>query len=238
MTVRNALITGGSAGLGRALALALVEAGWTITIDGRQGDRLHRTGEDLVSRSAADRVVTVSGDIAHADHRAALVTAAARRGPVGLVVNNASDLGRSPLPRLRELDPVTFRRIWEVNVAAPLHLLQEVWPHLAEDAVIVNVSSDAAVEHYEGWGGYGSSKAALDHLTLTLAVEEQAICYAVDPGDMRTAMHQAAFPGEDISDRPDPTEVAPRLLALVGSGLPSGRYRLADLATESPEGSR
>ena len=125
--------------------------------------------------------------------------------------------------------PVTFEGL--VNVMAPLALVQDAWPHLAEHAVIINVSSDAAADHYEGWGGYGGSKAALDHQTLTWAAEEpQHRWYAVDPGDMRTAMHQAAFPGEDIGDRPEPESIAPTIAALVASGLPSGRYRAADLA--------
>ena len=175
-------------------------------------------------------LVTVLGDVADAAHRAELVQCAASYGPIDLIINNASELGGSPLPRLLDLDHQALERVWRVNVMAPLTLVQEAWPHLAEHAVIMNISSDAAVDHYEGWGGYGGSKAALDHQTLTWAAEQpQHRWYAVDPGDMRTAMQQAAFPGEDISDRPEPESIAPTIAALVASGLSSGRYRAANL---------
>ena len=167
-----------------------------------------------------------------AQHHAALTTAAAELGPVDLLVNNASELGGSPQPRLRDLDEEAYARIWRTNVLAPQQSIRAFLPQLVPGAVVINISSDAGAEHYEGWGGYGSSKAALDHQTLTWAAEEpQYTWYAFDPGDLRTAMHQAAFPGEDISDRPEPETVVPVLIALIASGLPSGRYRAADLAT-------
>jgi NAD(P)-dependent dehydrogenase (short-subunit alcohol dehydrogenase family) len=222
---QNAIITGGSAGLGRALVRILSKHGWRLVVDGRRPELLADLAAEL-----ANRVVTVSGDIADAVHRNELVQQAASSGPIDLIVNNASELGGSPQPRLLDLDEQSLERIWRVNVMAPLALVQAAWPHLAEHAVIINISSDAAADHYEGWGGYGGSKAALDHQTLTWAAEEpQHRWYAVDPGDMRTAMHQAAFPGEDISDRPEPESIAPTIAALVASGLPSGRYRAAEL---------
>jgi NAD(P)-dependent dehydrogenase (short-subunit alcohol dehydrogenase family) len=226
---QNAIITGGSAGLGRALTRWLVQQGWHVTVDGRRPDLL----ADLDAKLANPDLVTIAGDVADAAHRSELVQRTASYGPIDLIINNASELGGSPLPRLLDLGHDALERVWRVNVLAPLALVQDAWPHLAEHAVIINISSDAAADHYEGWGGYGGSKAALDHQTLTWAAEEpQHRWYAVDPGDMRTAMHQAAFPGEDISDRPEPEMVAPAIAALVTSGLPSGRYRAADL-TES-----
>jgi NAD(P)-dependent dehydrogenase (short-subunit alcohol dehydrogenase family) len=147
------------------------------------------------------------------------------------VINNASDLGGSPLPRLRDLEPAAYEQLLRTNVIAPQQLIRALLLSLQPAAVIINVSSDAGVDHYEDWGGYGSSKAALDHQTLTWATEEPNLSwYSLDPGDMRTAMHQAAFPGEDISDRPEPELVAPTIVALIASGLPSGRYRASDLA--------
>jgi NAD(P)-dependent dehydrogenase (short-subunit alcohol dehydrogenase family) len=223
---QNAIITGGSAGLGRALARILLQRGWRLTVDGRRPELL----ADLDAELASPELVTVAGDIADAAHRAELVQQAASSGPIDLIVNNASELGGSPQPRLLDLDHDALERVWRVNVLAPLALVQDAWPYLAERAVIINISSDAAADHYEGWGGYGGSKAALDHQTLTWAAEEpQHRWYAVDPGDMRTAMHQAAFPDEDVSDRPEPESIAPTIAALVGSVLPSGRYRAAEL---------
>jgi NAD(P)-dependent dehydrogenase (short-subunit alcohol dehydrogenase family) len=223
---QNAIITGGSAGLGRALARILLQRGWRLTVDGRRPELL----DDLHAELANPDLVTIAGDVADAAHRAELVQQAASAGPIDLIINNASELGGSPLPRLLDLDHDALERVWRVNVLAPLALVQDAWPYLADHAVIINVTSDAAADHYEGWGGYGGSKAALDHQTLTWAAEEpQHRWYAVDPGDMRTAMHQAAFPGEDISDRPEPEAIAPTIAALVSSGLPSGRYRAGDL---------
>ena len=224
----SALITGASAGLGRALALVLARDGWTLTIDARHPQPLERTAAELATLTD---VRALPGDVADPAHRAALVTAATERGPLDLLVNNASDLGGSPLPALRDLESAPYERLWLVNVLAPQQLVRAALPHLGPGSVVVNLSSDAGAEHYQTWGGYGSTKAALDHQTLTWAVEEPAITwYAVDPGDMRTAMHQAALPGEDISDRPEPETVAPRIAALIRSGRPSGRYVAADLS--------
>jgi NAD(P)-dependent dehydrogenase (short-subunit alcohol dehydrogenase family) len=224
-TGRTAIVTGASAGLGRALARLLAVDGWRLVIDARRSEPLATVQRELAQLTD---ITAVPGDVADHDHREALVAAAA--GDIDLLINNASDLGASPLPALRDLTPATRNRLWQVNVDAPLALLQVALPFLAPGAVVINISSDAAVEHYENWGGYGATKAALDHLTLTLAAEEPEYrFYAVDPGDMRTAMHQAAFPGEDISDRPTPESVAPRLVELARSGAPSGRYRAGDL---------
>ena len=223
----HALITGASLGLGRALAFALARRGWSLTIDARREELLAGTAQAL---SEITSVREIAGDIGQADHRDQLVAAVTADG-LDLVINNASDLGGSPLPRLRDLEADAYERLLRTNVVAPQQLLRALLPVLSQRAVIINVSSDAGVESYESWGGYGSSKAALDHQTLTWAAEEPDFTwYSIDPGDMRTAMHQAAFPGEDISDRPDPETVAPIMLALIDSGLPSGRYRAADLA--------
>jgi NAD(P)-dependent dehydrogenase (short-subunit alcohol dehydrogenase family) len=221
MDTRTALITGASRGLGQALATALNARGWRLVVDGRDAARLAATVAALPDPAL---VTAVPGDVSDPAHRAALAAAAGPR--LDLLVNNASDLGPSPLPRLAELDPAEFARVLAVNTVAPLALFQAVLPALAPGARVVQISSDAAVEAYAGWGGYGASKAALDQLTAVLAVEHPALrVYAVDPGDMRTDMHQAAFPGEDISDRPTPASVVPALLALIESDLPSGRYQ-------------
>ena len=170
--------------------------------------------------------------MADARHRTGLVAAARDLGGLDLVVNNASVLGPSPLPRLRALRPADLAEVLRVNVVAPLALVQEVLPVLRPEAAIVNVTSDASVEAYEGWGGYGASKAALDHLGAVLAAEEPELrVWSFDPGDMRTRMHQDAFPGQDISDRPLPEELAvPALRRLLDERPPSGRVRAADLA--------
>jgi NAD(P)-dependent dehydrogenase (short-subunit alcohol dehydrogenase family) len=219
-----AIVTGASRGLGLALSRRLSSAGWTVAVDARDGDRL-RDGVDGLAG-----VVRVPGDIADAGHRTELVAAARARGPIDLVVNNASLLGPSPQPPLADYPLGALRRVYEVNLLGPLGLIQAALPHLSPNAAILDITSDASVEAYAGWGGYGSSKAALDQLTAILAVEHPDLrIYAVDPGDMRTQMHQEAFPGEDISDRPQPETVVPGLLALIEGSLPSGRYRVADL---------
>jgi NAD(P)-dependent dehydrogenase (short-subunit alcohol dehydrogenase family) len=221
-----ALITGASRGLGQALATALNGRGWRLVVDGRDGDRLAATAAGL---PRPELVTALPGDVADPRHRAALTAAVGDR--LDLLVNNASDLGPSPMPRLAALGADDLERILAVNVVAPLALTGSLLPSLGRaGGRILNLSSDAAAEAYEGWGGYGASKAALDHLTAVLAVEHPELrCYAVDPGDMATDMHQAAFPGEDISDRPAPATVVPALLALVHGDRPSGRYRAADL---------
>jgi len=217
------ILTGASRGLGLALARALAERGWTLVVDARGGAALQGAAAGL------DGVVAVPGDVSDAEHRRALVDAAGDR--IDLVVNNASLLGPSPQPRLADYPLGELARVYDVNVFAPLALVQLALPRLAPDAAIVHVTSDAAVEPYEGWGGYGSSKAALEQLTAILAAEHPELrVYTVDPGDMRTQMQQDAFPGEDISDRPPPEESVPGLLALVEGSLPSGRYQARELA--------
>ncbi|MDQ3615661.1 MAG: SDR family oxidoreductase [Actinomycetota bacterium] len=227
----TALITGASTGLGRAMARALAHAGWRLVINARSSSRL-----ELVARELREvtEVNAVPGDVSDPAHRALLAAAAADLGAgLDLLVNNASSLGPSPLPPLAKLDASDLLRILVVNVEAPHALTQELLPALRRShGIVLNVSSDAAVEHYEGWGGYGASKAALDHLTLTLAAElPELAAYAVDPGDMRTEMHQLAFPGEDIGDRPRPETVVPSLLTLIHRRPASGRYRACDFAT-------
>jgi NAD(P)-dependent dehydrogenase (short-subunit alcohol dehydrogenase family) len=223
----TAIVTGASRGLGLALTRALAGRGWLVVVDARGGADLARAWENV------GNVVAVPGDVADPDHRLALVEAA---GPeLDLLVNNASVLGPSPLPGLADYPLDELRRVFELNVVAPLGLLQLALPRLAPGARIIDVTSDAAVEAYEGWGGYGSSKAALEQLTSVLAAEHPDLrVYSVDPGDMRTQMHQDAFPGEDISDRPPPEESVPGLLELVEGDLPSGRYRARELAIGAP----
>ena len=222
----KALITGASQGFGRALLTALVAQGWTCVVDARDARALRE------ATAALPGVRAVPGDVAEPDHRADLV--AATDGRVDVLVHNASTLGPSPLPKLTSYPLDALRRVFEVDVVAPLALTQTALPALraAPTPTIVVLSSDAAVEAYPGWGGYGSAKAALDHLAAVLAVEHPELrVYAFDPGDMRTAMHQAAFPGEDISDRAEPATVVPALLHLLAERPDSGRYRAAELLT-------
>jgi NAD(P)-dependent dehydrogenase (short-subunit alcohol dehydrogenase family) len=221
-----ALVTGASAGLGRALATALDRRGWRLVVDARDAARLATTVGTL---PRPDLVTAVPGDVTDPEHRRVLADAAGDR--LDLLVLNASTLGPSPLPRLADLPPGEFEAILRTNTVAPVALVQVLLPALrAAGGRVLAISSDAAVEAYEGWGGYGASKAALDQLAAVLGAEEPGLrVYAADPGDMRTEMHQAAYPGEDISDRPEPETVVPGLLALVDGDLPSGRYRAADL---------
>jgi NAD(P)-dependent dehydrogenase (short-subunit alcohol dehydrogenase family) len=230
-----ALVTGASRGLGRALATALAERHWTLVVDGRDPDALASAAAALEA-AGAPAVRAVVGDVADPTHRADLVRAAEATGGVDLLVNNASTLGPSPQPALADYPPATLERVYAVNTFAPLALVQALLPHLrGAGGRIVNITSDAAVEPYAGWGGYGSSKAALEQITAVLAAEQPRLrVYAFDPGDMRTQMHQEAFPGEDISDRPEPRTVVPALLRLVEGDLPSGRLRAADLSTAVP----
>jgi len=213
----TAIVTGASRGLGLALSKSLAERGWRLVIDARDAGPLEAAAAELPD------VVTVPGDVSDPSHRHALVEAAGER--IDLLVNNASLLGPSPQPALADYPLDVLEVVYRVNVIAPLALIQLALPRLSDGARIVNVTSDAAVEPYEGWGGYGSSKAALEQLTAILAAEHPARrVYAVDPGDMNTRMHQEAFPGEDISDRAAPEERVPGLLALIEGELPSGRY--------------
>ncbi len=219
----TALITGAGRGLGLALARALLARGWRVVVDARRAGHL---------AAALPGSVVVPGDVTDPAHREALAAAAGRAGRLDLLVNNASELGPSPLPRLADVPLAAVRQVYETNVLAPLALTQLLLPLLrAGGGTVLNISSDAAVEPYAGWGAYGSSKAGLDQLTAVLATEEPGLAvYSVDPGDMRTEMHQAAFPGEDISDRPEPEAVVPSLLRLIATRPPSGRVRAADLA--------
>jgi NAD(P)-dependent dehydrogenase (short-subunit alcohol dehydrogenase family) len=224
--MRTAIVTGASRGLGLALARALAEGEWRLVIDARGAAALEAAREELARLTD---VVAVAGDVADAVHRRELVAAAGE--PVDLVVNNASLLGPSPLPPVAELAPADLEEILRANVVGPHGLIGLALPHMREGGRILNVTSDAAVEPYEGWGGYGASKAALDQLTRILAAERPDLrVYAVDPGDMRTRMHQDAFPGEDISDRPPPEDSVPGLLALIEGELPSGRYAARELS--------
>jgi NAD(P)-dependent dehydrogenase (short-subunit alcohol dehydrogenase family) len=227
---RTALITGGSRGLGLALARHLAADGWNLVVDGRDADALERARRE-VDATGPGTVIALAGDIADPVHAAALVNAAAGQGGFELLVNNAGTLGPSPLPHVAWLRTGDLERILRTNVVAPLRLVQAALPHLrAARGAIVNVTSDAAVEGYEGWGGYGASKAALEQLSRVLAAEETDVRVLwVDPGDMRTQMHQDAFPGEDISDRPTPETRVPGLVRLVDERWPSGRYRVEDL---------
>jgi NAD(P)-dependent dehydrogenase (short-subunit alcohol dehydrogenase family) len=219
----SALITGGSAGLGHALAAGLAANGWDVIITGRDAQRLNAVTAELVSR-----VTAVTGDVTDAGHRDQLAAVVA--DGLDLLVNNASTLGTSPLVPVRNLTSAVLRHVWETNVVAPVALIRLLRPVLRDGAAVINITSDAAAEHYETWGAYAASKAALEHLTLTLAAEDPAIrWYAVDPGDLRTQMHQDAFPGEDISDRPLPETVVPAFLALLDRRPPSGRYRAAEV---------
>jgi NAD(P)-dependent dehydrogenase (short-subunit alcohol dehydrogenase family) len=228
-TRRVAVITGASAGLGLALAHGLADRGWTLVIDARGAGALKDAADALADRTD---VVPLAGDVTDPDHRADLLDVVQQLGPLDLLVNNASYLGPSPLQALAVADLDELRRVYEVDVLAPIALTQALLPALtAASGVVINISSDAAVEAYETWGGYGSAKAALDHATRVLAAEHPTLAvYAVDPGDLRTAMHQAAFPGEDISDRPEPATVVPAFLQLLDSRPESGRYRAAEFA--------
>jgi NAD(P)-dependent dehydrogenase (short-subunit alcohol dehydrogenase family) len=226
-----AIVTGASKGFGRALATDLAADGWDLVLDARSADDLDAVAADLAG--SAGRARTLAGDVGDPEHRAALVVAAAELGGLDLLVNNASTLGPTPLPGLAAYPLDALAAVLATNVLAPLGLVQLALPLLtaARTGTVVSLSSDAAVEGYEGWGGYGASKAALDQLTNVLAAEHPALrFYAFDPGDMRTQMHQDAFPGEDIADRPEPASVVPALRRLLELAPPSGRYKASALA--------
>ena len=221
-----AIVTGASRGLGLALARELAARGFRLVIDARGADALERARAELAARTTVDALV---GDVSDSRHRHGLIALAGDR--VDLLVNNASRLGPSPQPPLHRYPLDELERVYAVNVIAPLALAQLALPLMDDGAMILNITSDAAVEVYEGWGGYGSSKAALEQLTRVLAVEHPNLrIHAVDPGDMRTQMHQEAFPGEDISDRPPPEASVPGLIALIEGERASGRWIARDVA--------
>ena len=212
----TALITGASRGLGLALARELAARGRRLVIDARDPGPLEAARAELATRT---EVVALAGDVAAAG------------ADLDLLVNNASELGPSPQPELADYPLDVIERVYRVNVLAPLALIQLALPALGDGARIVNVTSDAAVEPYAGWGGYGSAKAALEQLTAILAAERPGLrVYAVDPGDMNTRMQQAAFPGEDVSDRPPPEASVPGLMALAEGERPRGRSAARELA--------
>lgn len=226
-----ALVTGGSAGLGLALTRALAARGVAVVTDGRSADAL--------ARLALPGARTVPGDVADPAHRADLVREVERLGGLDLLVHNASTLGPLPMRKVSDLTAEGLSMAWQVNVAAPLELTRALLPTLRRRrGIVLSITSDAAVEHYPTWGAYAATKAALEQLTLTLGAEEELTCYVVDPGDMRTRMHQDAYPGEDISDRPEPEVVVPSLLALLDQRPTSGRYRAADVVVPAEAGLR
>jgi NAD(P)-dependent dehydrogenase (short-subunit alcohol dehydrogenase family) len=233
-TTRTALITGASRGLGLALARGLAAEGWALIIDARGAEALETARAELAETT---HVVAIPGDVTDGEHRRALAEAARELGGLDALVNNASILGPSPQPALLDYPLETLEAVYRANTLAPLALIQAVRDELKPEARILNITSDAAVEPYEGWGGYGSSKAALEQLSNILAAENPDLrVYRVDPGDMRTRMQQEAFPDEDISDRPLPEESVPGLLELLNGDLPSGRYEAGALIQHANEG--
>jgi NAD(P)-dependent dehydrogenase (short-subunit alcohol dehydrogenase family) len=230
--MKNALITGASRGLGLALARRLAQSGWGLIIDARGKKTLEQVRDEL---SVLTKVFAIPGDITAESHRKKLLKATQELGGLDVLVNNASFLGPSPQPPLLDYPLSVLEEVYRANLFAPLAIIQTLRSTLRPDACIINVTSDAGVEAYGGWGGYGSSKAALEHLSHILAEENPGWrVYWVDPGDMRTQMQQEAFPEEDISDRPLPEESVPGLLALIEGELPSGRYQARELV-ESTE---
>ena len=235
MSTQTVLITGASRGLGRALAVGLARAGFALIIDARDAAALAAVAREV--RAAGAAVTAIAGDVTDPAHRAALAQAAEAAGRLDVLVNNAGTLGVSPLPALADYPPDELRAAFEVNVIAPVALTQLLLPLLrASGGAVLNITSDAAVEAYAGWGGYGAAKVALEQASNVLAAEETGLrVWWADPGDLRTDMHQRAFPGEDISDRPRPESVVPAFVRLITERLPSGRYRAAHLM---PAGSR
>jgi NAD(P)-dependent dehydrogenase (short-subunit alcohol dehydrogenase family) len=229
--MKNALITGASRGLGLALARRLAQKGWGLIIDARDEKALEEVRSEL---SAKTNITAIPGDVTVQSHRKQLAKAASEMGGLDALVNNASFLGPSPQPELMDYPIKVLEQVYRTNVIAPLALIQALRHFLRPEACVINITSDAGVEAYKGWGGYGSSKAALEHLSHILAEENPSLrVYWVDPGDMRTQMQQDAYPGEDISDRPPPEESVPGLLALIEGTKPSGRYQAHDWARTS-----
>jgi NAD(P)-dependent dehydrogenase (short-subunit alcohol dehydrogenase family) len=229
--MNTALITGASRGLGRALAVGLAREGYALIIDARDAAALDAVADEI--RQAGGTVTALAGSVTDPSHRDLLLRAAG--GRLDLLVNNAGTLGASPLPALADYPPDALREAFEVNVIAPIALTQLMLPLLRErGGAVLNITSDAAVEAYAGWGGYGAAKAALEQASNVLAAEEPVVrVWWADPGDLRTDMHQRAFPGQDISDRPRPESVVPAFVRLITERLPSGRYRAAHLVGAS-----
>lgn len=229
--MKNALITGASRGLGLALARQLAQNGWGLLIDGRGKDALEQARVELCKFTD---IVAIPGDVTTEYHRNQLAEAASRLGGLVALINNASTLGLSPQPALMDFPLAALENVYLTNVITPLAVIQTLYSHLRPGACVLNITSDAGIEAYSGWGGYGSSKAALEHLSHILAEENPGLrVYWVDPGDMRTQMLQEAYPGEDISDRPLPEESVPGLIALLEGQKPSGRYRAHEVAESS-----
>lgn len=229
---RTALVTGASRGLGRALARGLAARGWNLILTARNAEQLAAIRDELAERT---HVAAIPGDVTAATHRDALAILARGHGGLDALVNNAGALGPSPLPPVLELPLDALRAVLEANLVAPLGMMQALHDTLKPGARVVSITSDAAITPYPGWGGYGASKAALEQLTAVFAAENPDLrVYSVDPGDLRTDMHQAAFPGEDISDRPLPEARVPALLDLLEGDCPSGRYTAAALLAPVP----
>jgi NAD(P)-dependent dehydrogenase (short-subunit alcohol dehydrogenase family) len=230
---RWALITGASRGLGLALARRLARDHWGLVIDARGAAALEEARAELARWT---EVVALAGDVGDPLHRQALAHAVAEHGRLTVLVNNASILGPSPQPFLLDYPLTALEEVYRINTIAPLALIQILRPYLSAEVCIINITSDAAREPYAGWGGYGSSKAALEQLSNVLAAEHEAWrIYWVDPGDMNTRLHQEAFPGEDISDRPPPEVSVPGLLALIEGHYPAGRYLARELVPSAAE---
>ena len=230
---KTALITGASRGLGQALARGLAQRGWNLILTARDETKLRQVRDELAQKT---HVAAIAGDVNDPAHREALAVLARGHAGLDLVINNAGALGPSPLKLLLDHPLDELAQVFASNVIAPLGIIQAVRSELKPGGRIINVSSDAAVNAYPGWGGYGASKAALEQLSAVLAVENPEITVSwVDPGDMRTDMHQAAYLGEDISDRPLPEARVPGFIALIESDLPSGRYTISDLTPATLE---
>lgn len=229
-TAGTAIVTGASRGYGLAVATELARLGWNLVIDARTRAELEAAGRELQDLGIGE-VAAIVGDVTDPAHVRRLVDSALEIGDLSLLVNNAGVLGPSPQPRLADYPLEMLAYLVDVYLIAPVRLIQLALPHLRENrGVVVNITSDAAVEAYEGWGGYGAAKAALEQMSKVLAVEEREVAvYWLDPGDMRTRMHQDAFPGEDISDRPLPETRAPALIRLLELAPPSGRHAAEDL---------
>ena len=235
----RALLSGASRGLGLALAHSLAQQGWTLIIDARGAGALDAAQHQLAQQHPTARIIASAGDVADPAHQHELAAAVRSVGGLDVLINNASILGPSPQPLLLDYPLEILREVFEVNTFAPLRLMQTMAPFLAPAARILNITSDAGIEAYPGWGGYGASKAALEQLSHIFAAERPDLrVYWVDPGDMRTDLHQRAFPGEDISDRPLPEESVPGLLTLINGDLPSGRYRAREMASTARDSDR